>query len=63
MRCVKVVIGESDGFRLYGSENCVIPRIVLFCMTEESFSGVLRMGDVFSIGGGLCADLSSACLL
>ena len=57
-----MVIKESDALRLYGSKSCVKSQIVRFCRTEESFSGVLRMGDVWSIEG-LCSDLFSVCTI
>ena len=57
MSCVSVVIEESEGFRLYGCNSCVISRRVLLLSKEESFSEVVRMGDVCSRRGGLCSYL------
>ena len=50
---------ESEVFRLYGSNRCVISRRVLLLSADESFSGVFRIDDVCSIGGGLCSALCS----
>ena len=63
MRCVRVVIGESGGFRSYGSNSCVISRRVRLLSIEDIFSEVVRMGGVFSIRGGLCSDLFSICTI
>ena len=62
MRCVRVVIGESDGFPLNESKSCVMSRRVRLLRGDESFSKVfsVRMGDVCSIGGSLCSDFFPA---
>ena len=45
----------SEEFRLYGSNRCIISLIVRLLRTDENFSGVFRIGEVCSIGGGLCS--------
>ena len=61
--CVRVVMRESDEFRLYGSNRCVNSRGVRLLSTGENFSGVFRIGVVCSKGGGLCSALCSVCTM
>ena len=48
---------------MYGSNRCVKSRRVRLLSTDENFSEVLRIGDVCSIGGGLCSALISVCTI
>ena len=57
--CVSVVMGVSEGVRLYGSKRFVISRSVRLFKTEESLSGVFFIGDE----GTLCSDSCSACTI
>ena len=52
-------MGESEEFRLFGSNRCVISQRVRLLSTDESFSGVFRICEVCSIGGGLCSAFRS----
>ena len=53
----------SEEFRLYGSNRCGIFRIARLLRTDESFSGVFRIGEVCSRGAGLCSVFCSVCTM
>ena len=45
---------ESEQFRLYGCNRCVISQRVRLLSTDEKFSGVLRIGDECSAYCSVC---------